>query len=180
MQPYVTAYKKVAAQQGLTGQKLVRGDAEDMLDIPEVSEQEFDLILTDPPYSDLMARPKNGHKNKLYGRNEATPFSTSRRDLGNLPYDEFLAKLRTTLTKAVSRLKRRKYLVVFSRDLQPVGDKPNLLHADMIDAIRAIPDIVYRGMRIWHDQAADLYPFGYPYAYVMNQMHQYILIFRKM
>jgi DNA modification methylase len=180
MQPYVTAFKKVARQQGLcTGQKMICGDSNKMLNISEVADQEFDLILTDPPYSDLMTRKKNGHKKKLYGRDEPTPFSASDRDLGNLSYEEFLVNLQQILTKAVSRLKRKKYLVVFSRDLQPLGDKPNLLHADMINAIRAIPDIVYRGMKIWHDQAADLYPFGYPYAYVMNQMHQYILIFRR-
>jgi DNA modification methylase len=179
MQPYVTAYHKAARQQGLNLQRMICRNADDMLKIKEIADQEFDLILTDPPYSDLMARPKNGHKKKLYGRSESTPFSKSKHDLGNLAYEDFLAKLRIILAKAVSRLKEKKYLVVFSRDLQPLGDKPNLLHADMISAIRSIPGLEYRGMRIWHDQAADLYPFGYPYAYVMNQMHQYILIFRK-
>jgi hypothetical protein len=176
---YVSAYKRVIKSERLKPQKMICADATDMLKFSIIRDREFDLILTDPPYSDLMNRPKNGHKKKLYGRNDPTPFSTSPNDLGNLSYNDFLSKLQEILEKAVSRLGHKKYLVVFCRDLQPTSDRPYLLHADMINAICKIPNIVYRGMRIWHDQAADLYPFGYPYAFVMNQMHQYILIFRK-
>ena len=42
-----------------------------------------------------------------------------------------------------------------------------------------IPNIEYRGMKIWSDESINLYPYGYPYAFSMNQLHQYILIFRK-
>lgn len=158
---------------------MIHADAINMLKFSEINRREFDLILTDPPYSDLMTRPKNGHKKKLYGRNDPTPFSPSKNDLGNLSYDDFFVRLQEILSIAVSRLKNKKYLVVFCRDLQPTRENPYLLHANMINVISKIPGIVYRGMRIWHDSAVDLYPFGYPYAFVMNQMHQYILIFRK-
>lgn len=176
---YVSAYKQVCKSEGLKLHKMICGDARNMLNSAEVRGRDFDLILTDPPYSDLMSRPKNGHKKKLYGRNDATPFTELPNDLGNLPYDDFLTQLRETLNIAVSRLKNKRYLVIFCRDLQPTQERPHILHADVINAVRSIPGVVYRGMRIWHDQAVDLYPFGYPYAFVMNQMHQYILIFRK-
>lgn len=176
---YVSAYKDVCKAERLKSQKMLCCDAKDMIELPDVRDRQFDLILTDPPYSDLMNRPKNGHKNKLYGRSDATPFSSLPNDLGNLSYDDFLSELCEILTISVSRLKDKKYLVVFCRDLQPNRERPYLLHADMIETIRKIPGIIYRGMRIWHDQAVDLYPFGYPYAFVMNQMHQYVLVFRK-
>lgn len=176
---YVSAYKKVCKSEGLKPQKMLCGDARNMLSFAEVRNREYDLIVTDPPYSDLMNRPKNGHKKKLYGRNDATPFTDLPNDLGNLPYDDFVTQLQKTLAIAVSRLRNRRYLVIFCRDLQPTLEQPYILHADVINAVRSIPGVVYRGMRIWHDQAVDLYPFGYPYAFVMNQMHQYILIFRK-
>lgn len=176
---YVSAYKKVVKGEGLKAQSMVCGDSRAMLKFSEVKKREFDLVLTDPPYSDLMNRAKNGHKKKLYGRSDATPFSASASDLGNLSYDDFLVQLGEILTVAVSKLKNKKYLIVFCRDLQPTSERPYLLHADMTETIRKIPGIVYRGMRIWHDQAVDLYPFGYPYAFVMNQMHQYVLVFRK-
>jgi DNA modification methylase len=176
---YVESYRKVRVAQALKPQKMLIGDSAQLLRAPIMKHQEFDLILTDPPYSDLMSRPKNGHKNKLYGRGDATPFSNSARDLGNMEYADFLDSLTDILRQAVDRLKNKKYLVVFCRDLQPTTLRPNLLHADVTNALLRIEGLQYRGMRIWHDQAADLYPFGYPYAFVMNQMHQYILIFRK-
>jgi DNA modification methylase len=176
---YVDAYRKASGVERLARQTMIRGDSLDLLDISAVRNREFDLILTDPPYSDLMSRPKNGHKNKLYGRGDATPFSNLRNDLGNLTYSEYLEALTKVMSLGVSRLRNKKYLVIFCRDLQPIEGKPNLLHADVVNALIRIPGLQYRGMRIWHDQAVDLYPFGYPYAFVMNQMHQYILIFRK-
>jgi len=176
---YVRAFKRVCKSERLRPQTMIRADAAEMLSHPEVGDREFDLILTDPPYSDIMNRPKNGHKKKLYGKNDATPFSKSPRDLGNLSYDDFLDELQRIITLATSRLKNGKYLVIFCRDLQPTATRSFVLHADMISTISRTPNLVYRGMRIWHDQAVDLYPFGYPYAFVMNQMHQYILVFRK-
>ena len=70
-------------------------------------------------------------------------------------------------------------MVVFCKDFQPQPGTPNLLHADIINELCKIDGLVYRGMRIWHDQAMSLFPFGYPYSFVMNQIHQYVLIFRK-
>ena len=176
---YVDAYERANDMQGLSRQEIVCGDSRNLLTFPEIRDREFDLILTDPPYSDMMRRQKQGQKKKLYGLSEPSPFSESHLDLGNLPRAKFLRELKDILEKAASRLRKGRYLVTFCRDLQPTPDDPNLLHVDVIDTIRQIPGMVYRGMRIWHDQAVDLYPFGYPYAFVMNQMHQYILVFRK-
>jgi DNA modification methylase len=176
---YVQAYKKVCKVTGLKEQHIIHDDSRNMLAHKEVSNTEFDLILTDPPYWDLMNRTKNGQKKKLYGRNDPTPFTTKKGDLGNLSYEDYLSELRIIMETAVSRLKPKKYVVVFCKDFQPKGDDPNMLHADLIEEFKKIPNLCYKGMRIWHDQATDLYPFGYPYAFVMNLMHQYILIFRK-
>jgi hypothetical protein len=43
----------------------------------------------------------------------------------------------------------------------------------------ALPNLSYRGYRIWHDMSQNFYPFGYPFTFVANQVHQFILIFRK-
>lgn len=176
---FVETYEKVCKDTNLLSQTMICDDARNMLSHQEISERMFDLILTDPPYANLMNRLKNGQKKKLYGKNNSTPFSDDPRDIGNLKHDEFLVELRKIIEIAVSRLKKKKYLVIFSRDLQPKRKKPNLLHADIVNEILKIPCLSYKGMRIWHDQAVDLYPFGYPYAFVANQMHQYILVFRK-
>ena len=90
-----------------------------------------------------------------------------------------LKKLRKIMEISFSRLKNKGYMVVFCKDFQPQAGQPNLLHAEIINELCKIEGLEYRGMRIWHDQAMSLYPFGYPYSFVMNQIHQYILIFRK-
>jgi DNA modification methylase len=176
---YVKAYNKACKETKIKKQTMIHDDARNMLKHPEISKSKFDLILTDPPYWNLMNRKKNGQKKKLYGKNDSTPYSLSKKDVGNLEYKEYLSELGKILSLSASRLKDKKYMIVFCKDLQPTKDHPNLLHADLISEIQKIHGIRYKGMRIWHDQASDLYPFGYPYAFVMNIMHQYILIFRK-
>ena len=45
--------------------------------------------------------------------------------------------------------------------------------------INNVDEINYLGTKIWGDLSVNLYPYGYPHGYVSNQIHQYILIFRK-
>ena len=78
-----------------------------------------------------------------------------------------------------SYIKFRGYIVVFIKDLQPSKKETNLLHAEVIDRINEIPNVYYKGMKIWSDESTKLYPYGYPFCFVANQIHQYILVFRK-
>jgi len=176
---YVNAYKKVNSNLKLKKQEMICSDARNISRHKKIKERIFDLILTDPPYSDMMARNKNGQKKKLYGKNDASKFTFDDRDIGNLNRKDFLEELKSIISLALKYLKDKGYLVIFCKDFQPTDDSPNLLHNDVINKLIEIPCLRYRGLRIWHDQAMDLYPFGYPYAFVMNQLHQYILIFRK-
>jgi len=176
---FADAYRAVEEASGLKAQEIICGDSLEVLDSSEFQPESFDLVLTDPPYGDLMTKQRTGHKSKLYGRTDATPFTQLPHDLGNMTDEEFYEALQRILEKSVKLLKPKKYLVVFCKDKQPSKDNTGLTHAAVIDSLISIPGLSYKGMRIWHDQAADLYPFGYPYAFVMNQMHQYILIFRK-
>ena len=45
--------------------------------------------------------------------------------------------------------------------------------------LSSISNINYIGTKIWADHSVNLYPYGYPYSFVSNQIHQYILIFKK-
>ena len=175
---YAAIYAQACDELGLAPQALVVGDARRLAEYPEVTAEPFDLILTDPPYGAMMARPKTGERKKQ-GRGDATPFTTDPADLGNLGYREFLAELRAVLTLAAEQLRPRGYLVLFTKDLQPTREHHNMLHADIVTELLQLPELTFRGYRIWHDQSQNLYPFGYPFAFVANQVHQFILIFRK-
>lgn len=178
---YVVAYQQVCKDHNLDAFPIVCDDARNMLKHRIIAETTFDLILTDPPYFNMLTREQNGSKRKLYNKSDPTPFTESPLDIGNLPYDEFLDRLQEILYTASTRLKDGKYLVVFCKDMQPNTEtgELNLLHADMAQVISQIPSLSFIGMKIWHDQANRLFPFGYPYKLVLNQMHQYILIFQK-
>jgi hypothetical protein len=120
-----------------------------------------------------------GEKRKRTGSSSATPFTSSPLDLGNLPYDHFLDELTAILAASVDVLKPSGYLVLFAKDLQPTPTHHGLLHADLVIRLAALPNLAYRGCKIWYDQTPRLYPFGYPYRFVANQLHQYILVFQK-
>ena len=175
---YAAIYAQVCQELRLAPQTLVVGDARRLGQHAEVTREPFDLVLTDPPYAQMMAKPKTGERKKQ-GRGDATPFTADPADLGNLGYWEFLAALREVLGGAVACLKPRGYLVLFAKDLQPTREHHNMLHADIVAELLRLPGLSYRGYRIWHDMSQNLYPFGYPFAFVANQVHQFILIFRK-
>jgi DNA modification methylase len=175
---YRAIYQDVCLELGLAPQTMVTGDARLLATYPEVCVALFDLILTDPPYAAMMARPKTGERKKR-GQGEATPFTSDPADLGNLGYDAFLAELRSILGVAVMQLRPKGHLVVFTKDIQPTRDHHNMLHADITAELLKIPDLSFRGYRIWHDMSQNLYPFGYPFSFVANQVHQFILVFRR-
>ena len=176
---YVDTYYKVSKQEGLRPQTAIVSDARQMLSYPDVAGRTFDMVLTDPPYSDMMARPQLGEKKKRTGQSNATPFTSSPYDLGNLPYGRFLDELTSILSASASVLKPSGYLVLFAKDLQPTAQHHGMLHADAVMRLAALPELAYRGCKIWYDQTPRLYPFGYPYRFVANQLHQYILVFQR-
>ncbi len=175
---YAAIYRDVAGRLNLALQPMIVGDARHLATIPEVTGQPFDLILTDPPYAAMMARPKTGQRKKR-GAAAATPFTAEATDLGNLESQPFLRELGHILAGALAYLKPKGYLVLFTKDLQPTREHHNMLHADIVNQLIQIPGLSFRGYRIWHDMSQNLYPFGYPFAFVAHQVHQFILVFRK-
>ena len=177
-QVYAERYREVSDALKMKPQAMIVGDARDMRRYETVTRQPFDLILTDPPYGQMQARTKTGERKKR-GQSGATPFTGSVKDLGNLDYRPFLAALREVLTGALELLRPRGYMILFTKDLQPTPEHHNMLHADIVQELAVVPNLSFRGYRIWHDSSQNLYPFGYPFSFVANQVHQFILVFRK-
>lgn len=180
---YRDVYLAVCAQEDLAPQPFLVGDARALLDTaegPELLNGPFDLVLTDPPYGEMLSRPRSGEQRKRTGSDEPTPFTADPADLGNLPREDFFAALGAIVGLATARLRPGGHLVLFAKDLQPTADHHNLLHADIVAHFAtALPQLRFRGYKLWVDQTINLYPFGYPYGFVANQIHQYILVFRR-
>ena len=126
----------------------------------------------------MMSKEKTGADIDIYGKT-ATPFTNCEVDLGNINPKDFVPTLKRIIEKSLPYLKTKGYIIVFCKDMQPKKKDANLLHAQIIDALNEIPKLYYRGMKIWADQTVKLFPYGYPFDFVANQIHQYILIFRK-
>ncbi len=176
---YVDTYRRVSIQESLPLQTALVADSRHLLECPQVASRLFDMVLTDPPYGNMMRRPQSGEKKKRTGDASATPFTSSPQDLGNLSYPDFLSELTGILSLCLDHLKPSGYMVIFAKDLQPTAQHHNMLHADLVIRLSALEGLAYRGCKIWYDQTPRLYPFGYPYRFVANQLHQYILIFQR-
>ena len=127
----------------------------------------------------MLSRPQSGEKRKRTGCDDPTPFTADPADLGNLPRAAFFEALGAIIRLAVGRLKPGGHVILFAKDLQPTAAHHNLLHADIVAHFAtALPQLRFRGYKLWVDQTINLYPFGYPYSFVANQVHQYILIWQ--
>lgn len=181
---YIDAYKAANAELNLMEQKTINGDSLKFLSEPAellklLNGEKFSLIAIDPPYGDMMNRQKTGESAKRKLDSSPTPFTDLSEDLGNLEIDEFYPIFAKSVTESLPHLKDKGHVVVFIKDLQPDQSISNLLHAKIIDDLNSIEGLQYLGTKIWADQSVNLYPYGYPYSFVANQIHQYIMIFRK-
>ena len=181
---YIEAYKKANKELNLNEQITLKGDSIKLLKSPLIirnlmNSQDLSLILIDPPYGDMMSREKTGESIKKGKDSSPTPFTNLDTDLGNFTWEKFRIKFKESIINSMKLLKNKGHIVIFIKDLQPEKNNPNLNHADIINDLSKIPDLQYLGTKIWGDLGVNLYPYGYPYSFVANQIHQYILIFRK-
>lgn len=180
---YIEVYKKAAEKIGLEVFPTKCGDCLEILKNEIEMENllhndKISLVLIDPPYTNMMSKEKTGGDIAIYG-NTATPFTNDGRDFGNITQEEFYERLKKSVELILPYMKKHGYIVIFIKDLQPNKKELNLLHADIIEKLNRIPNLNYKGLRIWVDRSAKLFPYGYPFSFVANQIHQYILIFRK-
>jgi len=180
---YIDTYHKVVEKINFKDFPTLHGDSIEILKNEDkmndvLKDEQIGLILIDPPYSNMMSREKTGADIKRYG-NVSTPFTEKSNDLGNMDRADFLEALKESVKISSNYLKTKGYIVIFIKDLQPKEKECNLLHSEIINKINEIPNIYYKGIRIWADQTSKLFPYGYPFSFVANQIHQYIMIFRK-
>lgn len=181
---YINAYKEAANYLKYKINDTYLGDSLQLLKNNDfmnniLNNKKISLILIDPPYGNMMSKEKTGEDMKNRKSKEATPFTRLNSDLGNMNKIDFLEKLRISVESSSKFLKNKGYIVIFIKDMQPKGKELSLLHSDIIQEINKIGNIYYKGLKIWADQTTTLFPYGYPFSYVSNQIHQYILIFRK-
>lgn len=179
---YIETYKEASKYLDLNIQKTILGDSLKILEngklAKELKGEKVSLVLIDPPYGDMMAREKTGEAVKQNKPTAATPFTSLKEDLGNMEWETFRKVFKGSVESSLKCLKNNGHVIVFIKDMQPTKSSPNLLHADVINDLSSISNLNYIGTKIWADLGVNLYPYGYPYSFVSNQIHQYIMIFK--
>lgn len=181
---YIDAYLRATEELLLIPQRTHCGDSIQVLSDKSqmadlIGDEEVALIAIDPPYGNMMNRPKTGEAVKTGGDTSPTPFTGLAEDLGNLNIEDFYPRFAHSIKLVMPYLKVKGHIAVFIKDFQPTKFNTNLLHARVIEDLNSIDGLRYLGTKIWADQSVNLYPYGYPYAFVSNQIHQYIMFFRK-
>ncbi len=152
--------------------KVFTDDAANLLNY--VKEESADLCITSPPYWMVHLRKRSADYK------QPRPYSQLARDLGNITdYSTFLSELKQVFEKVYKALKKGKRCIVIVMDIR-VQNKFIPYHVDIISLMKeigfALEDIIIWDRRKEYNM---LRPLGYPYVFIVNKVHEYIMIFSK-
>jgi len=139
-----------------------------------VEPNSVDFVLTSPPYWNIHTRKRTADYKK------PRPYSGLKRDIGNITdFNEFMIELKSIFQKVHTVLKHGKRCIVIVMDIRQ-GSRFFPLHMDVSNMMKEI-GFVFEDIMIWDrkQEYSNLRPLGYPYVFIVNKIHEYILIFRK-
>jgi DNA modification methylase len=157
-------------------QKVITGDAFSVL--PTLEPESVKLIVTSPPYWNILHKQDHKAKQERTSKGLAHKYSDSDQDLGNIAdYGKFIAKLSEAFTLCAPILKPGGHMCIVVGDFREKS-RYHMLHADLANSLEQ-RGFVLKGITILYQRHKRIYPYGYPYSYVPNLHHQYILILKK-
>ena len=141
----------------------------------------FDFIVTSPPYWNILE--KKDHKANVRVLNgHETKYSESENDIGNIEdYNVFLDNLTKIFLNCYDLLKPGKYMCIIVSDFRHQSEFYSF-HSDLINKLtnkKLKKHYQLKGIKVLVQNAKKLFPYGYPYSYVENIHHQYVIILQK-
>lgn len=162
--------------------KFINGDCRTKIN--SLEDCSLDFVVTSPPYWSILNK-KVDHKTRVRIEEELeTSYSEDSRDLGNIDdYKQFLGELKSIFVDVGSKLKNNKYMAIIVSDFRHKS-KFYSFHSDIINILNDEvtnngKKLTLQGVKVLAQNHKSLLPYGYPYAYVENIHHQYIVILRK-
>lgn len=182
------AIKRLETEVGIGTAKnhqFILGDARS--ELKKINDRSFDFVVTSPPYWSILNKKADYKvKRERLSNNLATNYSDNdSRDLANIKsYEDFLHILVDEVFLECARILRpKKYMCLVVSDFRNKSEFISF-HSDLIQLLnkRETSDgflVKLQGVKILLQNHKSLLPYGYPFAYVENIHHQYILILRK-
>ncbi len=139
----------------------------------------IDYCVTSPPYHNILKNKGMGLRHDGSQKRQGIEYySDDSNDVGNKKtYPAYLKSVETIMKEVHSKLGDKKYCTVIISDFT-VNKKETNAHGDMINIMQRI-GFEFVGNIVLVQDSKPLYPFGYPYAFKINHVHQYLLNFRK-
>lgn len=166
-----------------THHTFINGDSCEIL--PTMETNSVDFIVTSPPYWGILHKQDQKVKKNRVAYNLDTQYSNDAKDLGNIGnYETFLDILCNNIFSECARILRlKRYMAIIVSDFRDKGDFISF-HSDLIGRLNRSKIagggiLALQGIKILLQNHKSLHPYGYPFAYVENIHHQYVLIFRK-
>jgi len=139
-----------------------------------IENNSIDFCFTSPPYWDILNQKRTADlkKNNNYSNKDI--------DVGNISrYEDFIRALKSIFQEVYKVLKIKAYFIVNVMDLRK---KSNFypLHIDIAKINQEI-GFKFEDIIIWDRQKEynNMKPLGYPYKFIINKVHEYLLVFRK-
>ena len=160
----------------LQDQQVICGDARKV--IPTLPASSVKLVVTSPPYWNILHKEDHKAKQERIAHGLDTRYSDNPADLGNIEsYPEFLISLADTLALTRTCLVDGGYLCLVVGDFRQKS-RYFMFHADIAAAMEA-RGFTLKGIKILYQTHKRIFPYGFPYCYVPNLHHQYIVILTK-
>ena len=157
-------------------QKIIRGDAR--IQIPKLAANSVRLVVTSPPYWNILHKQDHKVRQDRLAHGLDTQYSSDAADFGNIEtYPAFLKTIADTLALTHTCLAEGGHLCIVVGDFR---QKSNyfMLHADIAHGME-VRGFTLKGITVLYQRNKRVFPYGFPYAYVPNLHHQYIVILQK-
>ncbi len=174
------AKKRLQDQPNYKDQKIIFGNS---LNKIKNIEGEINYCVTSPPYHNILRNKGNGIRDvkdnyRKGARTGVEYYSENKNDLGNQKsYQNFLDLFEKIMSEVFLKLKNRSYTSIIISDFT-VNKKEKNVQGDVVNLMQNI-GFDFVGTTVLLQETKPLYPFGYPYSYVINHHHQNIINFRK-
>lgn len=174
------AKKRLKNQPNYKDQKIIFGNS---LNKIKNIEGEINYCVTSPPYHNILRNKGNGIRDvkdnyRKGARTGIEYYSENKNDLGNQKsYQNFLDLFEKIMSEVFLKLKNRSYTSIIISDFT-VNKKEKNVQGDVVNLMQNI-GFDFVGTTVLLQETKPLYPFGYPYSYVINHHHQNIINFRK-